>query len=144
MSFPLLHNTTTTINTFISQTQPLLSPPRKCHRLLRHPASTVKTVAVLCPEDQRTALVLTPPKPLTLKRLSAESLQYESGFLGAVQNDGSTDVATAMQQLTGILSAEVYDVAIKSALVYAEKLSWKIENHIWLKREDLQPVRTIR
>lgn len=37
-------------------------------------------------------------------------------------------------------AARVYDVAIKTPLEHAPKLSTRLSNHIWLKREDLQPV----
>lgn len=39
-----------------------------------------------------------------------------------------------------ILQARVYDVAIKTRLDYASTLSNRLNNHIWLKREDMQPV----
>jgi len=39
-----------------------------------------------------------------------------------------------------ILTARVYDVAIESPLEPARRLSRRLENHILLKREDLQPV----
>jgi len=39
-----------------------------------------------------------------------------------------------------ILSARVYDVAIESPLDFAKRLSARLDNHILLKREDLQPV----
>ncbi len=39
-----------------------------------------------------------------------------------------------------IENASVYDVAIESPLDYAEILSARLHNKIWLKREDLQPV----
>jgi threonine dehydratase len=42
--------------------------------------------------------------------------------------------------LQRIRSAAVYDVAIKSPLDYARNLSARVNNRIWLKREDLQPV----
>ncbi|WP_367452131.1 threonine ammonia-lyase, biosynthetic [Snodgrassella alvi] len=42
--------------------------------------------------------------------------------------------------LTRILTAAVYDVAIETPLDYAANLSDRLNNHIWLKREDLQPV----
>lgn len=70
---------------------------------------------------------------------------YESGFLGAVpeysspesSDDGS---AAAMECLTNILSSKVYDIAVQSPLQLAEKLSERLGNNVWLKREDLQPV----
>ncbi|MEB3235416.1 MAG: threonine ammonia-lyase, biosynthetic [Cyanobacteriota bacterium] len=39
-----------------------------------------------------------------------------------------------------ILRARVYDVAIESPLELAPNLSQRLENTVWLKREDLQPV----
>jgi len=39
-----------------------------------------------------------------------------------------------------ILKARVYDVAIESPLDHAPRLSRRLENDVWLKREDLQPV----
>ncbi len=42
--------------------------------------------------------------------------------------------------LRKILKARVYDIAIESPLEKAEKLSKKINNSVWFKREDLQPV----
>ena len=42
--------------------------------------------------------------------------------------------------LERILKAKVYDVAIQSPLEPAQRLSRRLENHVWFKREDLQPV----
>ena len=42
--------------------------------------------------------------------------------------------------LQKILTARVYDVAIESPLERAEKLSRRLGNQVWLKREDCQPV----
>src|SRR6202041_2875342 len=39
-----------------------------------------------------------------------------------------------------ILKAKVYDVAVETALDSAPRLSRRLDNHIWFKREDLQPV----
>lgn len=39
-----------------------------------------------------------------------------------------------------ILTARVYDVAIETPLEPAKALSSRLGNHVWLKREDLQPV----
>jgi len=39
-----------------------------------------------------------------------------------------------------ILQARVYDVAEKTRLDYASTLSERLHNHIWIKREDMQPV----
>jgi threonine dehydratase len=39
-----------------------------------------------------------------------------------------------------ILKARVYDVAIETPLDEMPKLSQRLKNHLWLKREDLQPV----
>lgn len=45
-----------------------------------------------------------------------------------------------MDYLQRILTARVYDVAIESALEPAAKLSARLGNRVWLKREDTQPV----
>src|ERR1700677_1775447 len=39
-----------------------------------------------------------------------------------------------------ILKAKVYDVAVETALDSAPRLSRRLDNYIWFKREDLQPV----
>ena len=39
-----------------------------------------------------------------------------------------------------ILRAQVYDVARETPLVQAQRLSGRLDNQVWLKREDLQPV----
>ncbi|XP_030958306.1 threonine dehydratase 1 biosynthetic, chloroplastic-like [Quercus lobata] len=86
------------------------------------------------------------PKPShipQLMRVPAESLVYESGFLGAVpkklagesHNHNHKDI----NYLNEILLSKVYDVAVETPLEYASKLSEKLDVHIWLKREDLQP-----
>lgn len=83
---------------------------------------------------------------VTPKRVSAESLQYESGHLGTVpeRRASSSEYSSgtlAMKQLTSILTSKVYDVAVESPLQLAEKLSHKLGTNIWFKREDIQPVR---
>ena len=45
-----------------------------------------------------------------------------------------------MDYLQRSQNASVYDVAVKSPLDFARNLSARLGNHIWLKREDLQPV----
>lgn len=42
--------------------------------------------------------------------------------------------------LTRILTASVYDVAVETPLELAHNLSRRLNNRVWLKREDLQPV----
>ena len=42
--------------------------------------------------------------------------------------------------LQRILRARVYDVAHETPLEPAPNLSRRLQNHVWLKREDLQPV----
>ncbi|KAF8403183.1 hypothetical protein HHK36_011280 [Tetracentron sinense] len=88
------------------------------------------------------------PSSPPLKKVSAESLQYESGYLGGVPDKAAAAAAegrdgdlNAMAYLTNILSStKVYDVAIESPLQYASKLSERLGVQVWLKREDLQPV----
>ncbi|PPD66417.1 hypothetical protein GOBAR_DD36707 [Gossypium barbadense] len=78
------------------------------------------------------------------KKVPANSLQYPSGYLGASPersvDEGNHDVINAMGYLTNILSSKVYDVAVESPLQLATKLSERLGNQIWLKREDLQPI----
>ncbi|KAL4342401.1 hypothetical protein GQ457_08G018700 [Hibiscus cannabinus] len=78
------------------------------------------------------------------KKVASDSLQYPSGYLGASPErsmaKGNEDVINAMEYLTNILSSKVYDVAIESPLQLATKLSERLGNQVWLKREDLQPV----
>ena len=45
-----------------------------------------------------------------------------------------------MDYLQRILTARVYDVAVESPLELAGKLSGRLGNQVWLKREDTQPV----
>ena len=40
--------------------------------------------------------------------------------------------------------AQVYDVAIKTPLEIASGLSQRLQNDIWIKREDLQPVHSFK
>ena len=46
----------------------------------------------------------------------------------------------SVEYLKRILSARVYDVAIESPLDFAPLLSGRLENNVWLKREDTQPI----
>ncbi|POO01846.1 Threonine dehydratase [Trema orientale] len=83
--------------------------------------------------------------PPARKRVSADSLQYPAGYVGAVPDravrEGDDDgIINAMSYLTNILSSKVYDVAIESPLQFAPKLSERLGVKVWLKREDLQPV----
>ncbi|MBW2731626.1 MAG: threonine ammonia-lyase, biosynthetic [Deltaproteobacteria bacterium] len=54
-------------------------------------------------------------------------------------NESATK-ATEHSFLRRILAAQVYDVAKETPLSSAPTLSTKLQNNIWLKREDLQPV----
>jgi threonine dehydratase len=49
-----------------------------------------------------------------------------------------------LDYLQRILNARVYDVAIESPLLLAEKLSARLGNHVWLKREDTQSVHSFK
>ena len=61
-----------------------------------------------------------------------------------VKDGDNESIVNAMEYLTNILSSKVYDVAIESPLQLASKLSERLGVRIWLKREDLQPVRVIQ
>lgn len=79
--------------------------------------------------------------PARLLQCSSESLQYEAGKLGAVPDHQVTDgPVSAMDYVTGIFSAKVYDVAIETPLEKANKLSQRLGVNFWLKRETFQPV----
>lgn len=49
-----------------------------------------------------------------------------------------------LEYLQRILNARVYDVAQESPLVRAARLSERLSNHVWLKREDSQPVHSFK
>src|SRR5210317_44309 len=49
-------------------------------------------------------------------------------------------MTTTDDYLERIANASVYDVAVETPLELAKNLSVRLENRIWLKREDLQPV----
>ncbi len=46
----------------------------------------------------------------------------------------------SVEYLKRILRARVYDVAVETPLDYAPLLSARLDNHVWLKREDTQPI----
>uniref|UniRef100_A0A1D1YLU5 Threonine dehydratase n=1 Tax=Anthurium amnicola TaxID=1678845 RepID=A0A1D1YLU5_9ARAE len=88
-----------------------------------------------------------------LKKVTVDSLQYESGYLGGISGKtrppwGASWTSTAptvgrpcaMDYLANTLTSRVYDVAIESPLQLAPKLSERLGVQFWLKREDLQPV----
>ncbi len=56
------------------------------------------------------------------------------------QTDTTRPVLDDSAWLRAILTAPVYDVARRSPLETAPRLSTRLDNKIWLKREDLQPV----
>lgn len=49
-----------------------------------------------------------------------------------------------LEYLRRILNARVYDVAVETPLERAAKLSSRVQNHVWLKREDTQPVHSFK
>ncbi|XP_009135030.1 threonine dehydratase biosynthetic, chloroplastic isoform X2 [Brassica rapa] len=104
----------------------------------------VSPVAVLFREETSLA-----PLDLPLPRLkvSPNSLQYPSGYLGAVPERASDydngSIVEAMEYLTNILSTKVYDIAVESPLHLAKKLSERLGVRMLLKREDLQPWQSV-
>uniref|UniRef100_A0A7N0TT66 threonine ammonia-lyase n=1 Tax=Kalanchoe fedtschenkoi TaxID=63787 RepID=A0A7N0TT66_KALFE len=111
-----------------------------------------KGSAILLPQEkveaEKETVITTPPFPSPpVVVVSPESLKYESGSLGAVPREaargGGGGVHRAMSYLTRILSSKVYDVAVESPLEHAPKLSERVGSNIWIKREDLQPVKII-
>ncbi|XP_030522022.1 threonine dehydratase biosynthetic, chloroplastic-like [Rhodamnia argentea] len=130
-----------------------LSAPAKGHR--RRPlvgAIVSKQTAEMSPslasrEIPPPASTSAPPSSQQppLPRVSASSLQYPPGYLGAVPDRAAAEgaghsITNAMSYLTNILSSKVYDVAKETPLQLATKLSERWGVNVWLKREDLQPV----
>jgi threonine dehydratase len=127
---------------------PLIVRNKQCRATLTNPAA----VTSFKPSTQPSPFKTTPPhhdQPHELKKVLPETLEYESGFLGCVPEKFAGDdrngihETTMMSYLTRILTSKVYDVAIESPLDYASKLSGKLDVHLWLKREDLQPVSSL-
>ncbi|KAM7264189.1 hypothetical protein ACFE04_001872 [Oxalis oulophora] len=137
------------INRHILSSPP--QPPPPLFQALRRHNTVIVAAAVTKNSSAVTVTVTDKPSPSFVatpaknkKKVSASSLQYPSGFVGAKPEqstgDSTVNVVDAMDYLTKILTAKVYDVAIESPLHLAPKLSEKIDNRVWLKREDLQPV----
>ena len=59
---------------------------------------------------------------------------------GRTKNDNTGAPLGLSDYLQKILTARVYDVAIESPLERAPRLSRRLKNDVWLKREDAQPV----
>lgn len=59
-------------------------------------------------------------------------------------NPSDKDKLSAHDYLKKILLSSVYDVAVNSDLVHLDKLSLALDNDIWLKREDQQPVKSFK
>lgn len=108
------------------------------------PTAEISSPTVASPETDVVSSSFAAAPSAPRKKVAANSLQYPSGYLGASPersvDEGNHDVIYAMGYLTNILSSKVYDVAIESPLQLATKLSERLGNQIWLKREDLQPV----
>ena len=77
-----------------------------------------------------------------IKEVMPEDMVLREGELGTVTRAvSSTEDAERLNwYLRAILTANVYDVAVESALDYAPRLSERIGAKIHFKREDLQPV----
>eukprot|EP00842_Homolaphlyctis_polyrhiza_P003804 jgi/Hompol1/4424/HPOL_003636-RA len=65
--------------------------------------------------------------------------QRERALLDASRSHNTSSV-TEVDYVKLILNARVYDVANETPLTYATKLSSKLGNKIYIKREDLQPI----
>ncbi|CAH9110011.1 unnamed protein product [Cuscuta epithymum] len=112
--------------------------PSICAALSRVAAPEVLSAASTSTEKQLR------PAPLSeLLLVSPSSLTSEPGRvipnLSSPDGNGS-HCYSGIEYLTGILSSKVYDVAVESPLQLASKLTQRLGNNIWLKREDLQPV----
>ncbi|KAI3992913.1 hypothetical protein MKX01_034153 [Papaver californicum] len=78
--------------------------------------------------------------PEPLMKVSPQSLEYETGFLGSVPSRRVGSTPNCLKYLTKILSSKVYDVAIETPLQLSKNISERLGVNLWLKREDLQPV----
>ena len=56
----------------------------------------------------------------------------------------SADNANKLSYFRKILLAPVYDLALETPLTSLEKLSARLGNQVWLKREDMQPVKSFK
>jgi threonine dehydratase len=59
-------------------------------------------------------------------------------------DDSNKGKLSAHDYLKKILLSPVYDVAVNTELVHLDKLSAALDNNIWLKREDQQPVKSFK
>ncbi|KAJ3672885.1 hypothetical protein LUZ60_006259 [Juncus effusus] len=130
---------------FAAATTSLPNPRRRrqlCRSALSTPTPTPTTSISVSSSS-------TPPS-VALKKVAADSLQYESGFLGGLsentqklldeEGNSNGSLLGPMEYLTSILSSKAYDVAIETPLEYAPKLSTRLGVNFYLKREDLQEV----
>lgn len=119
--------------------------PNPCFKPFIAPALS-KPVEIV-PSPLLSESPLSPPLPPPFKASTA-SLQYPPGYVGAIpersRSDDGDALVSPMSYLTNILTSKVYDVAKESPLEFAPKISERIGANIWLKREDLQPVRIIK
>lgn len=101
----------------------------------------IPTAIYVAVEAEAQAVLKQSVPPAQLLKCASESLQYEAGKIGAVPDHQITDgPLTAMEYVTGIFSAKVYDVAIETPLEKANKLSQRLGVDLWFKRETCQPV----
>ncbi|KAI3877555.1 hypothetical protein MKW92_039916 [Papaver armeniacum] len=152
---PLQHSSSSSSHSFSKSNLVVKKKKGHCHFSVISSSTTNRTVEVS--EKPSSTVSTSHENPLKksslssssvspLMKVSPESLQYESGFLGSVPSKQGIDellgedIPDSMSYLTNILSSKVYDVAIESPLQYAKKLSERIGVNVWLKREDLQPV----
>ncbi|KAM0937239.1 putative threonine ammonia-lyase [Dioscorea sansibarensis] len=117
------------------------APPRRLRFCI---SASTSSPAAITPQLESSR-----PPALPLLKVTAESLQYDSGYLGGISEktplrsgarSGEDGALNPMAYLTSILSSKVYDVALESPLQLASKLSERLGVNLWLKREDLQPV----
>ena len=64
----------------------------------------------------------------------------DKGPMSSAPRQSATVTEGDFDYVGAIRDAAVYDVAIRSPLEHATNLSRRLGNHVWLKREDLQPV----
>lgn len=132
--------------------EPRNAPPPRCAILGQNDPLRVAPEGVRFSSTQESILeesgeVHEEKIPEVFLKLSPEDLAYPAGFLGGIsdltlptERSFVEDSQTSLGYLRRILTSKVYDVAIESPLDLAPKLSARVGNNIFLKREDMQQV----
>jgi threonine dehydratase len=92
------------------------------------------------PAAKTTRAAKTAAKAGSSSAKSAKAIKVISGKKSAGKGVSATTPLTVQDYLQKILTSRVYDVAIETPLDEARNLSRRLGHHVFLKREDKQPV----